>query len=263
MNKQPEIKPNKLLGQNFLVDKTVLAKIIEAAQLSKEDTILEIGPGLGILTEELAKHAGRVFAIEKDEKLVEILKEKFQKNKNIEIISGDALKFESFKLKIKNYKVVANIPYYLTAHLIRTFLESSNPPQAMTLMVQKEVARRICARPPEMSLLAVATQFYATAKIQAGVSRKSFRPQPKVDSAIIKITPYPFLRQNQSKIFFKVVRAGFSQPRKQLINNLSRGLKIDRAKIAETLKKIGLQPEQRAETLSVEDWKNLSKFFTI
>jgi 16S rRNA (adenine1518-N6/adenine1519-N6)-dimethyltransferase len=272
-------KPNKLLGQNFLRDKKVLHQIIKTAALAAGDSVLEIGPGLGALTEELSKRAGLVVAVEKDKKLAALLKERFKNTPNIKIIDGDILKildsgienfFKNLKLKIKNYKVVANIPYYLTSRLIRLLLESPNPPQDIILLVQKEVAQRICANPPQMSLLAVATQFYATAQICAKVSKNAFWPKPQVDSAIIRITPHsktliqssPFEEEEKEgvnqKHFFCVVRAGFSQPRKQLINNLSRGLKLERQKIAKILSKIGLKPERRAETLSVEDWIKLT-----
>ncbi len=318
--KECQIKPNKLLGQNFLIDRAVLKKIIAAADLSKDDIVLEIGPGLGILTEELAKHVGQVVAVEKDKKMAEIVRNiiKDKNVKNVEIVEGDILKINPSVLAFShpersegslanasanklrdssprqggaqndihcNYRVVANIPYYLTSHLIRKFLESDNQPQEMILMVQKEVTQRICAKPPEMSLLAVAVQFYAQPKIVSYVSKNSFWPRPKVDSAIIKITLYAtpihgFHTDDTDNIicvgasalleterrkrafrvqFFRVVRAGFAHPRKQLINNLSQGLKIDRVKISETLKKIGLAPEQRAETLSVNDWIKLSE----
>jgi 16S rRNA (adenine1518-N6/adenine1519-N6)-dimethyltransferase len=244
---------------------------------------------LGILTEELAKRAGEVIAVEKDKRLVSFLQKRFDRVKNIDILQGDAMKFNSPQPPLKlrggegelyHYKLVANIPYYLTSHLIRKFLEAKNPPREMILMVQKEVAQRICANPPEMSLLAVSVQFYAEPKIISFVSKKSFWPRPKVESAIIKITPRnlpllqrgiegdlkkieilpsPPLPKEGTEHFFRIVHAGFSHPRKQLINNLSQGLKIDRIKLVETLKKIGLAPEQRAETLSVEDWIKLTK----
>jgi 16S rRNA (adenine1518-N6/adenine1519-N6)-dimethyltransferase len=226
---------------------------------------LEIGPGLGILTEKLAERAGYVLAVEKDSRLAGILKEKFISQKNVEILEGDILKI-NLPEKLKAYKVVANIPYYLTSYLIRQLLESKNPPKEMILIIQKEVAERICAQPPKMSLLSVAVQFYAQAEIFAFVSKKSFWPQPKVDSAIIKITPH----KNPSRFgkgtdadfeknFFSVVRAGFSQPRKQLANNLSHGLKIDKEKIGAALKKIGSLPEHRAETLNLKQWIALTK----
>jgi len=292
--KKYDLKPNKLLGQNFLIDRTVLEKIIGAADLSKKDTVLEVGPGLGILTEELAKHAGEVIAVEKDKRLVSFLQKRFDRVKNIDILQGDAMKFNAPQPPLKlrggegelyHYKLVANIPYYLTSHLIRKFLESENPPAQIVLMVQKEVAQRICAKPPRMSLLAISVQFYAEPKIISFVSKKSFWPRPKVDSAIIKITPRnlpplqrgiegdlktitkilpnPPLPKEGTEHFFRIVHAGFSHPRKQLINNLNSDLKIDRAKIAAALKKIGLASEQRAETLSVEDWIKLTKQLSV
>ncbi len=278
------LKPNKLLGQNFLRDKNILRKMIAAAQLTKNDVVLEVGPGEGTLTEELARAAGRVLAVEKDKALAAQLKIKFQNHKNVEIIENDILEFINHNPCFANhrYKVVANIPYYLTSHLIRLLLESDNPPRDIVLMVQKEVAQRICARPPKMSLLAAATQFYATPKIIAKVPSGAFWPRPKVDSAIIKITPrdnsFPLYKRgtegdlkNAEKIhprppftkegvahFFTVLRAGFSQPRKQLLNNLSEGLKIEKKKIAGLLEIAGLKPDQRAETLSVADWEKLA-----
>ncbi len=294
-----------MLGQNWLRDKNILRKIISAANLTKDDAVLEVGPGEGILTAELARAAGRVVAVEKDKNLAALLKAKFKDNKNVEIIEGDILKVlndlplykRGIEGDLKNagkihpnppftkegkvpYKVVSNIPYYLTSRLIRLLLESANPPQDIILMIQKEVAQRICAKPPNMSLLAVSVQFYANAKIIARVSKNAFWPKPKVDSAIIRITPKipPTLQRgikgdlkNAEKIlpnppftkegvvnFFRVLHAGFSHPRKQLLNNLSAGLKIPRAKIAAILQSAGLAPTQRAETLSVEDWIKLS-----
>ncbi len=328
------IKPNKLLGQIFLRDKNVLNKIISAANLTARDRVLEVGPGLGVLTRELAKHAGYVIAVEKDKNLAARLKAKFANNKNVEIIEGDILKtnipalfcchpdlavagegsprlgrgrtfVRDSSLRLRSaqndnrvpYKVVANIPYYLTSHLIRLLLEGANPPQDIILMIQKQVAQRICARPPKMSLLAASVQFYAEPKIIASVAKKSFWPQPKVDSAIIRITPRPVVNevkftgphswchpeqsegspanagrhkvgdssptaQNDKKNnehFFRILHAGFSHPRKQLLNNLSSGLKIPRERIIKILQTAGLKPTQRAETLKVEDWIKLTQ----
>lgn len=255
------VKPNKLLGQNFLVDKSVLHQIVSTADLSKEDTVLEVGPGTGLLTQELVQRAGQVIAIEKDRKLAFDLKEKFRDTPNLKIVEGDVLKFLDFGIEelIGDWKVVANIPYYLTAILIRKLLEGKNPPSDMVLMVQKEVAQRICARPPRLSLLAVSVQFYAQAKIIAKVSRHSFKPKPKVDSAIIKITPRDEkINDRQRKSFFRLVKAGFSQPRKQLANNLSTSLKIKRDEVNFFIKKAGLKPEQRAGHLSLDDWLKLT-----
>lgn len=268
------IKPSKRLGQNFLVSKTALGEIIAVADLKPSDIVLEIGSGAGTLTQELAKKAKRVIAVEKDPSMVEVLKETLKNFKNVDIINSDILKI-NFQL-LKKYKVVANLPYYITSHLIRKLLESENPPETMVLMVQKEVAQRICASPPKMSLLSVAVQFYASSphqnskgisgvgtgpKIIAYVKKESFWPKPKVDSAIIKITPRTNARDKQinADLFFKVVKAGFSQPRKQLANNLSKTLGKSREEINQWLLKNGIKPEQRAETLSVEDWEKLTK----
>ena len=262
--KKYNLRPSRRLGQNFLVDEKVLRKIIEAAELSKNDIVLEIGPGIGNLTVKLAKRVKKVVAVEKDQRMIEILKETLKDFKNVKIIKADILKFSPkiYNLKSKIYKVVANIPYYLTSPLIRKFVETVEvKPQLLVLMVQKEVAQRICTKPPDMSILAVSVQFYAKAEIISFVSKKSFWPQPKVDSAIIKIIPRKSalpIRVN-SLLFFKVVRAGFSQPRKQLANNFSKKLGIDKIKVREWLLKNKIQPTQRAETLNLEDWINLTK----
>ncbi len=178
------VRPAKSLGQHFLIDKEILRKIIETADLKPEDTILEIGPGIGTLTLELAKRAKKVVAIEKDPKMVEVLKETLKDFKNTKIIPGDILKINTrYYIQERKYKVVANLPYYITSPVIRKFLESNETtPKEMVLMVQKEVAQRICAKPPEMNLLAVSVQFYAKPEIISFVSKKSFWPQPKVDS---------------------------------------------------------------------------------
>ncbi|MDD2730786.1 MAG: 16S rRNA (adenine(1518)-N(6)/adenine(1519)-N(6))-dimethyltransferase RsmA [Candidatus Portnoybacteria bacterium] len=252
-----KIKPNKLLGQNFLVDKNVLAKIIAAADLFKNDTVLEVGPGKGILTRELAVRASRVVAVEKDRRLAPLLQESFKNAENIKIVQADILKFLK-SWPVENYKVVANIPYYLTSRLIRLLLESPRPPRQIVLLVQQEVAQRICSKPPEMSLLAIAVQFYAQTKIIAKVPRGAFWPRPRVDSAIIKITPYgqPCDKSFVHR-FFRLAKAGFSQPRKQLQNNLRNGLKIDQEKISAALKSLKIKPTQRAESLTLDNWLKL------
>ena len=256
-----ETKPSKGLGQNFLIDENVLKKIIESADIKMNDIILEVGPGIGTLTRELAKLSKKVIAVEKDKTMVEILKKTTKDFKNIEIIQGDILKSE---LRLpKKYKIVANIPYYLTSPLIRKFLESppyANQPEEIILMLQKEVAQRICSKPPNMSLLAVSVQFYAEPKIISYVSKNCFWPSPKVDSAIIKIVPRPSALNSTPfrDAFFKVVKAGFSQPRKQLASNLSKILEIDKEKTTTWLLKKNIKPTQRAETLNIENWKNLA-----
>ncbi|MCJ7786810.1 16S rRNA (adenine(1518)-N(6)/adenine(1519)-N(6))-dimethyltransferase RsmA [Patescibacteria group bacterium] len=248
-----EFKPKKYLGQNFLIDKNILRKIIDAADLSAKDIILEIGPGTGVLTLELAKYAKKVIAVEKDRELCAMLKENLKNYKNVEIINANILKIENLKLKID--KIVANLPYYITSPVIRKFLEADPPaggqPREMILMVQKEVAQRICAKPPNMNLLAVAVQFYAEPKIICYVSKNSFWPKPKVDSSIIKIVPHVGRRTSHIKIgmIFNLVKMGFSSKRKMLKNNL----KIEES----TFKKLGLNPKTRAENLSIENWIKL------
>ncbi|HUT96139.1 MAG TPA: 16S rRNA (adenine(1518)-N(6)/adenine(1519)-N(6))-dimethyltransferase RsmA [Candidatus Paceibacterota bacterium] len=247
--KQYNIHPKKYMGQNFLIDENVLNKIIGAANLSPEDTVLEIGPGLGILTIELAKRAKKVITIEKDKNLCEVLQKTLDEEniKNVKIINGDILKIKP--VGFPNYKIVANIPYYLTSPIIRKFLEAGNKPAMMILMVQKEVAQRITAKPPHMNILSIAVQFYAEPEIIDYVPKSSFSPMPKVDSAIMKIIPKQIPEINTEK-FFTLVKKGFSAKRKMLKNNLSILLKANQI----NLEKIGLNPKVRAENLSIDDW---------
>jgi len=269
--KKYQIRPSKRLGQNFLIDKGVIKKVIKSAKLCSEDIILEIGPGIGVITQELSKKTKKVIAVEKDPKMVEILKETLKDFKNVEIINKDILKYQigaygsstTAKIKDKKYKIVANLPFYIVAPVIRKFLENNNPPQEMILITQKEVAQRICAKPPKMNLLAVSVQFYSRPKIISYVFKKSFWPVPKVDSAIIQIIPRSSAYGSTlfREQFFKIVKAGFSQPRKQLTNNLTRGLKLHKERVKVWLLKNNIQPIQRAETLNVNDWANLTKTF--
>jgi 16S rRNA (adenine1518-N6/adenine1519-N6)-dimethyltransferase len=229
--KDYNLKPSKALGQNFLVDQNILEKIIKAAEVSPDDTVLEIGPGTGILTKELSKYARKVIAVEKDRKIMGLLEENLKDCKNVELINADILKADIQGLALGTYKVVANLPYYITSPIIRKFLENppvNGQPELMVLMVQKEVGQRICAAPPNMNLLAVSVQFYAQPEIVSWVSKNSFWPKPKVDSAIIKITPRIDTDNEliNTDLFFKIVKAGFVQPRKQLLNNLSKSLEM-------------------------------------
>ncbi len=270
-----QICPSKRLGQNFLVDKEAVKKIIEAADLKLEDVILEVGPGLGVLTQELARKAKKVIAVEKDQNMIEILRTTLKDLRNVEVIQGDIRKIDTKYFKPNTlghsptgeakYKVVANLPFYLAAPVIRQFLEVENPPKEMVLVVQKEVGQRICAKPPDMNILAVSVQIYAKPEIVSYISKKSFWPSPKVDSAILRIDPLMNTDKKQinTDLFFKIVKAGFSQPRKQLINNLSKELDLEKEKIQNWLLKNNVQPAQRAETLEVRDWINLTKTFKI
>ena len=253
--------PSKSLGQNFLINKGVIDKMIQSADIKPDDTIIEIGPGLGVITEELAKKAKTVIAVEKDRKMAEILTKRFASSNNITIIQEDILKL-SHQIPTE-YKVVANLPYNIAAAIIRQFLENppgSKQPELMVLMVQKEVGQRICATPPDMSILAVSVQIYSKPEIVGYVSAGSFWPMPKVDSAIIKITDIktPGI---DAKLFFKIVKAGFSQPRKQIGGNLSKILKTSKQEISSLLLGLGLKPEQRAETLSIKNWLDIVNVF--
>lgn len=257
------INISKRLGQNFLIDKTTIKKVIKTADLQPTDIVLEIGPGIGTLTKEIAKKVKKVIAVEKDPGIYKVLKETLKDFKNIKIIQGDILKIKDLRLKIKDYKIVANLPFYLTSPFIRKFLESEYPPKEIILIIQKEVAQRICARPPKTNLLAVSIQFYAKPKIISHISKKSFWPSPKVDSAIIKIIPH----KNKFDVklrerFSKIVKAGFSQSRKQLANNLSKRLKLNKEQVKTWLLKNNIQPHQRAETLNINGWIKLTKTYS-
>ncbi|OQX01072.1 ribosomal RNA small subunit methyltransferase A [Candidatus Parcubacteria bacterium A4] len=265
-------RPLKIFGQNFLINQKMIEKMTEG--VSKKDVVLEIGPGLGVLTKELSKKAKMVIAVEKDRKMVELLgKTIAPEYPNVKIVNDDILKFQISPASAGSrrggttYKIVANLPFYLTSPVIRMFLEAENPPTDMTLIIQKEVAQRICAKPPKMSILANSVQFYAEPKIICYISKDNFWPEPKVDCAIIKISnierkQVPTAGEKKSKtlndMFFRVVKAGFSHPRKQLINNL-RQLSISREEIEKWLLINEIKPTQRAETLTVKDWITLSK----
>jgi len=258
------------LGQNFLKNNEIVKKIVESANLKADDLVLEIGPGKGVLTEELAKYAGKVVAVEIDENLVKLLFNKFSNNKNVEIICGDILKTNLPELlghlmskSKKSYKVVANLPYYITSPIIRLFLESKVPPSEMILMVQKEVAERITANPGQMSILAVSVQYYADAEILFEVGKENFDPIPEVDSCVIKITKYKSQSTNkiQSTNFFKIVRAGFSAKRKTLVNNLANSLHLDKNIVEEKLKSLKIKSAARAQELSIEKWKEITNLF--
>jgi len=241
--KSQEIRPKKSMGQNFLIDNNIVKNMIKAGDIGPNDVIVEIGPGLGALTEELALVSKKVIAIEKDEKLASNL----TKLKNVKVITGDAL--EEIKGIKGDYKVVANVPFYLTSFLIRTMLELDNNPKEIVLLIQKEVAKRICSK--QNNLLSISVNYYAKPKIIGYVSKNCFYPKPKVDGAIIKITP---INRKKNDNFFKLVKLGYSHPRKILVSNL----KGEREIIEKFLKENGFSLKARAEELSVDDWIRLS-----
>jgi len=254
---QNNLKPLKQFGQNFLVSDNIVNKVIDSANLKPSDIVLEVGPGMGALTLEIAKKVKQVIAIEKDRGLVEILKS--QNISNVEIISEDIL---NYQYKGKKYKIISNLPYNIATAVIMQFLEMKNPPELMIMMLQKEVAQRMCDSPPNMSKLSVFAQFYSTPKIISYVSKGSYYPEPKVDSAILKIIP----KKNNSlkinkKLFAQIIKAGFSNPRKQLVNNLSKDLTLEKNQAEQWLTKNNISPTQRAETLSVDNWLALTNTY--
>lgn len=259
-------RAKKRLGQHFLVDRGVLEQIVSAAQLASNDTVIEIGPGLGILTEELAKRAGKVISIEVDPKLASSLQKRLSKFANLTVINADVLQQDPIECidPKRNYKVVANLPYYIAAPILRHFLEASPKPSLMVIMVQKEVGQSIVAQPGDMSILGISVQLYGKPTIVDYVPAQSFYPEPKVDSAIVRIEVYPRPAVQVTDIagFFEIVKAGFSAPRKQIRNSLALGLQLDLAEIAELLEQAGIAPQRRPETLSLEEWASLRRAFT-
>jgi len=256
------ITPRKSLGQNFLFDPATLDRIVTAADVGPTDTVLEIGPGAGSLTRHLAHAAARVVAVELDSRLLPVLEYATGDLSNVTIVHGDILEVNLRSLVSDDgYKVVANIPYYITAPIIRRLLEASMRPALIVLTVQREVAERICAAPPEMSVLAVSVQFYGTPGIVGHVPAGAFYPKPDVDSAIVRIDlfDHPPLSGAEADKFFLVVKAGFSQKRKQIKNALSAGLKMKGADAEALLRSAGIDPARRAETLTMEEWVALSR----
>jgi 16S rRNA (adenine1518-N6/adenine1519-N6)-dimethyltransferase len=258
-----DLRAKKGLGQNWLVDEAALAHIADAADLTPQDTVLEIGPGLGSLTRHLAERAGRVVAVELDADLVPPLRRVLMDYTNVTIVQGDILQFDPATLFSPGYKVAANLPYYITSAVIRHLLEASLRPALIVLTVQLEVAHRITARPGNMSLLAVSVQFYGKPTLVTRITAGSFYPAPQVDSAVVRIEPYaqPAVDVTDRDQFFAVVKAGFSQKRKQLHNALSAGLARPQAEAADALARAGLDGRRRAETLSLAEWAALALAF--
>jgi len=264
--------PKKSLGQNFLFDAAIIDRIVAAGEVTANDVVLEIGPGAGSLTRRLAESAKEVIAVELDDRLIPILQYTLADYPNVKIVHGDILEIETSEvLKTSEvsisevytsevYKVVANIPYYLTSAIIRHLLESKTKPSLIVLTVQREVAERLCAKPPQMSVLAVSVQVYGEPRIVGKIPAGAFYPKPDVDSAIVRIDLFaapPFASGEDTDQFFSVVKAGFSQKRKKLKNALASGLKIKMEEVEEMLSKAGIDSNRRAETLTVEEWKKI------
>ena len=259
----------KGLGQHFLVDGGYLKYILEAAELGELDTVIEVGPGLGTLTRALGERAGRVVAIEKDEHLAGVLRETISAA-NVTVLNEDILKM-NLPLILRQhvtgnpigYKVVANLPYYITSPVLRFFLEAEIKPQRLVVMVQKEVARQITAKPGGMSLLSIAVQLYGEPRIVKYVPARAFYPPPDVDSAILRVDVFSQPKVDvETESFFTVVRAGFSAARKQIANSISHRLDLPKEEVQRMLARASIEPQRRAETLSIEEWGKLWKEYT-
>ncbi len=248
------LKPNKDLGQHFLIDSDALEGMVETAKLCERDTVLEIGPGVGTLTVELLKRAEKVIAVEKDNRFVSILRGQFPQ---LEIHQQDFRSFNLDRLPV-GYKVAANLPYYITSSIIQALLTSTNPPRSITILIQKEVAERITAQPGQMSVLAFSVQYFAKPKLIQIVPRTSFWPSPEVDSAVLQIDVrrQPFFKADP-KTLFRLVKAGFGEKRKQLKNSLAGGLNLNTSSVNDLLQSANISPTARAQELSLEQWHKL------
>lgn len=251
--------PNKSLGQHWLRDRDVLAHIADCAELTSDDTVLEIGPGLGTLTSELLRRSKKVIAVEFDEELARKLPAQFP-GKDLTVIQSDILAFDLSQLDA-GYKVVANVPYYITSKIVQLLMTADNKPDVAVLLVQKEVAERLAAQPGDMSILAVSAQLFADVTLGDIVPAALFTPPPKVDSqvVILKTRTTPFLTDIAEKEFFRVVKAGFSAKRKMLRSSLSGGLHISKDQAEAFLNAAKIAPNDRAESLSLEQWQDLAR----
>ncbi len=253
------LTPSKKYGQNYLVNPEPIEKMVNAADINKDDVVVEVGPGFGVLTSALAEQAKKVLSFEIEKKLEPYWQERVEQQNNIEIIWGNILyEFKGEGLKAGEYKVVANLPYQITSHVIRKFLEMENSPSVLVLMVQKEVAERICAKAGDMSVLAVSVQYYGKPEIVTFVSRSSFWPMPAVDSAVIKIIINKDSTgvKKDSESFFKIVKAGFSSRRKMLVKNLS--AVVDKKVLRSIFQELDIDEKVRAQELSVEQWAKIT-----
>lgn len=264
MLKDYGLKPQKELGQNFLVEEVYLEKIIDAAGVQKKDSVLEIGAGLGSLTRYLAVSAGDVVAVEIDKNLFPALKKVTKPFGNVRLVQGDFMEMDIADLvSMDGYKVVANIPYYLTSNLIRRLMEARVRPASMVLTVQKEVAQRICAQPGRLSLLALGVQVYGEPRIAFTIPKGAFFPVPQVDSAtlVVELFPQPRIPEERLDNFFLLAKAGFAQKRKMLHNALSGAPDINHEQALDMLSQAGIEPERRAQTLNLQEWEILTALY--
>ena len=256
------IHPNQGLGQHLLISRRALNAVVNAAELSPDDNVLEVGAGPGVLTRELAERARRVVAVELDRAVLPVLRETTADLPNVEIIPRNLLEVQPEEVfGAEPYKLVANLPYYITSLILRYLLESTNPPRMLVVMVQREVAERLVAEPGEMSLLALSVQFYGAPRIVAYVPATAFYPPPKVDSAVVRVDlhPSPLLDAATRELFFELIHAGFAEKRKQIHNSLTRHLSAPRETISRWLSDAGIDPMRRAQTLSLEEWLHLTR----
>lgn len=258
--RQEGLRPDKRLGQNFLVDPSALTKVVEAAEIDKDDVVLEVGAGLGSLTRCLATRARHVTAVELDDQLFRILTRVMTPFSNVHLVEGDILALDPVKLVgddlLQGYVVAANIPYYITSAVIRHLLETRVQPRRMVLTVQREVAERICAKAGDMSLLSLSVQVYGNPEITARIPAGAFYPAPQVDSSVVRVRLFdePVIKREMLKPFFRLAKAGFSQKRKTLRNALAGGMHWSPQKAADILQRAHIDPQRRAETLSLTEW---------
>ncbi len=268
---ESRVQPRKQFGQHFLTDPNLLNKIVRAADLEPGEVVLEIGPGLGHLTRAMLDAGARVVAVEVDRDLAPRLEQEFASRSEVTILQGDFLTaapeewlaragLENFR-----YKVVANLPYYITSLILRRLLAAAHPPTNLVVMVQKEVAQQITSKPGQMNLLAVSVQFYGKPRVVGIVPAGAFYPRPKVDSAIVRVDlgQSPEFSMIDSRKFFEIVRAGFGVRRKQIHNALARGLKLEAAAVQARLARAGIDPRRRAETLSLDEWRQVYEQFAV
>ena len=263
--KKYNLKPNFTYGQNFLIDDGVLDEIVDAAQINSSNSILEIGPGIGNLTRRLCDKAGFVLSIEKDPKFQPVLhaiKKDYPKNFRFEIVDALGFNFKDFfkEQGVSSYKVVANIPYYITGKILDMLMTAKFKPSSVTVLAQKEVAERVCAAPGDLSVLAISVQIYGRPKFIRAVSKNSFYPAPKVDSAILHIDlsqPTKYQITDEKK-FFKIVKACFAGKRKQIHNTLVNNLKLEKNQAISILNSIGISPKARPQELTIGEWVQLS-----
>lgn len=257
------IRPSKGMGQNFLFERGIVQRMVKTAGITKDDLVIEVGPGLGILTDELLRKAGEVRAIELDRILAAHIRHTFKDVPNFTLFEGDALSIDLNDIvpADRPYVLAANLPYAVGSAVLRRFLELPHPPTKLTTMVQREVAERIIASPPDMSVLGVAAQFYSTPRIAFIVSPTVFMPPPKVESAVIvfHLRKQPLLPHADHKRFFTVVNAGFRHKRKMVANSMADEIRLPKAEVTEWIEAAGIAPTRRAETLSVEEWVTLTK----